>query len=89
MNITRPHVPFGASNVVFLSTDAIAKHHPPCMRIIVRETELPKLKVGSLFLVTKDGGTIGREGEQHTILLKDANVSRVSLHALFPAVNRM
>ncbi|CAK1552909.1 unnamed protein product [Leptosia nina] len=56
--------------------ESIAKHHPPCMRVIVRETMLPKLKVGSLFLITKDGGTVGREGDHHTILLRDQNVSR-------------
>lgn len=49
------------------------------MRVIVRETKLPKLRVGNLFIVTKDGGTVGREGEQHIILLKDHNVSRVSV----------
>lgn len=59
--------------------DSVARHHPPCMRVIVRETKLAKLKVGSLFLITKDGGTIGREGEQHTILLRDHNVSRIHL----------
>lgn len=56
--------------------ETIAKHHPPCMRVIVRETTIPKLRVGTLFLITKDGGTVGREGEHHTILLKDTNVSR-------------
>ncbi|XP_063385949.1 angiogenic factor with G patch and FHA domains 1 isoform X2 [Cydia fagiglandana] len=56
--------------------DSIAKHHPPSMRVIVRETNLPKLKVGTLFLVTKDGGTVGREGSTHTILIEDYNVSR-------------
>ncbi|XP_063367035.1 angiogenic factor with G patch and FHA domains 1 isoform X2 [Cydia amplana] len=56
--------------------DSIAKHHPPSMRVIVRETTLPKLKVGTLFLVTKDGGTVGREGSTHTILIEDYNVSR-------------
>ncbi|XP_047523420.1 angiogenic factor with G patch and FHA domains 1 isoform X4 [Pieris napi] len=60
--------------------ETVAKHHPPCMRVIVRETTLPKLKVGSLFLVTKDGGTIGREGEHHSIVLRDQNVSREHLH---------
>lgn len=49
------------------------------MRIIVRETNLSKLKVGSLFMVTKDGGTIGREGDHHSIIIKDHNVSRVSV----------
>lgn len=63
--------------LVFIPTDFVAKHHPPCMRVIVRETNLPKLKVGSLFLITKDGGTVGREGEQHTIIIRDHNVSRV------------
>ncbi|XP_045501608.1 angiogenic factor with G patch and FHA domains 1-like isoform X2 [Colias croceus] len=56
--------------------ESVAKHHPPCMRIIVRETTLPKLKVGSLFLITKDGGTIGREGDHHAVVLRDQNVSR-------------
>ncbi|KAJ0174175.1 hypothetical protein K1T71_010321 [Dendrolimus kikuchii] len=56
--------------------ESVARHHPPCMRVIVRETNLPKLKVGSLFLITKDGGTVGREGEQHTIIIRDHNVSR-------------
>ncbi|XP_075980948.1 uncharacterized protein LOC142979728 isoform X2 [Anticarsia gemmatalis] len=56
--------------------DSVARHHPPCMRVIVRETNLPKLRVGSLFIVTKDGGTVGREGDKHTILLSDSNVSR-------------
>ncbi|XP_013162860.1 PREDICTED: angiogenic factor with G patch and FHA domains 1 isoform X2 [Papilio xuthus] len=56
--------------------DSIAKHHPPCMRLIVRETNVQKLKIGSLFVITKDGGSIGREGEQHAIVIKDNNVSR-------------
>lgn len=61
-----------------LSADSIAKHHPPCMRLVVRETNVNKLKVGSLFVITKDGGSIGREGDQHAIVIKDNNVSRVS-----------
>ncbi|XP_026320635.1 angiogenic factor with G patch and FHA domains 1 isoform X1 [Hyposmocoma kahamanoa] len=69
--------------------DTVAKHHPPCMRIIVRETNLSKLKVGSLFLVTKDGGTIGREGNQHTILLKEQNVSRNHLDIKYDMERRM
>lgn len=63
--------------------ESTAKHHPPCMRVIVRETSLPKLRVGNLFIVTKDGGTVGREGEQHTILLRDNNVSRTHLDIQF------
>lgn len=56
--------------------DFVSKHHPPCMRIIVKETNISKLKVGSLFLITKDGGTIGREGDHHSFVLKDLNVSK-------------
>ncbi|XP_013187484.2 angiogenic factor with G patch and FHA domains 1 isoform X2 [Amyelois transitella] len=68
-----------------VALDSVAKHHPPCMRVIVRETKLPKLKVGSLFLVTKDGGTVGREGEQHTIIIRDTNVSRNHLDFKYDA----
>jgi len=54
----------------------LAKIYPPCMRIITKETDLPKLKVGSLFLVTCIGGTLGREGD-HSVLVPDINVSKV------------
>ncbi|XP_072942492.1 uncharacterized protein [Epargyreus clarus] len=72
-----------------VALESVAKHHPPCMRVIVRETTLPKLKVGSLFLVTKDGGTIGREGEHHSILLNDCNVSRNHLNIEFNSDKRI
>ncbi|CAH0401288.1 unnamed protein product [Chilo suppressalis] len=68
--------------------DAVAKHHPPCMRVIVKDTTLPKLKVGSLFLVTKDGGSIGREGEHHCIVLRDENVSRNHLNITYDMMKR-
>ncbi|KAJ2948542.1 hypothetical protein O0L34_g7795 [Tuta absoluta] len=77
-----------ASTASLGDDDMVAKHHPPCMRVIVRETTLPKLKVGSLFLITKDGGTVGREGE-HTILLRDANVSRNHLEIKYDINKRM
>ncbi|KAK2581737.1 hypothetical protein KPH14_002220 [Odynerus spinipes] len=53
----------------------LAKTYPPCMRIIVRETNLPKLKVGSLFLVAYTGGSMGREGD-HSVIIPDINVSK-------------
>ncbi|XP_028174235.1 angiogenic factor with G patch and FHA domains 1 isoform X1 [Ostrinia furnacalis] len=68
--------------------DAVAKHHPPCMRVIVKETSLAKLKVGSLYLVTKDGGTVGREGDHHAIVLRDANVSRNHLDIRYDLASR-
>lgn len=46
------------------------------MRIIVKETNIPKLKIGTLFLVTYTGGTLGREGD-HSVLIPDINISKV------------
>ncbi|XP_026492678.2 angiogenic factor with G patch and FHA domains 1 isoform X2 [Vanessa tameamea] len=69
--------------------ESVAKHHPPCMRVIVRETNLPKLKVGSLYLITKDGGTIGREGDHHSIVIRDHNVSRNHLDINYDMDKRM
>ncbi|XP_012144951.1 angiogenic factor with G patch and FHA domains 1 isoform X3 [Megachile rotundata] len=53
----------------------LAKTYPPCMRIIVKETNLPKLKVGNLFLVAYTGGSIGREGD-HSVVIPEINVSK-------------
>lgn len=57
------------------SLDATVKAWPPCMRLIVRETNLDNLDVGTLFIVTCQGGTIGREGE-HSVLIPDKNISK-------------
>lgn len=45
------------------------------MRIILKETTVTRLKIGALFIVTCDGGTLGREGD-HSILIPDINVSK-------------
>ncbi|KAK6617187.1 hypothetical protein RUM44_005518 [Polyplax serrata] len=47
----------------------------PCMRIMVEETNVEKLKVGSLFVITCKGGTLGREGD-HAVLIPDISVSK-------------
>ncbi|CAH2089469.1 unnamed protein product [Euphydryas editha] len=78
-----------ASTSTASDDESVAKHHPPCMRIIVRETNLPKLKVGALYLITKDGGTIGREGEHHAIVIRDHNVSRNHLDINYDMDKRM
>lgn len=52
------------------------KSYPPCIRIIVKETNLTNLKVGTLFLVTCTGGTIGREGSGHCVVVPDINTSK-------------
>jgi hypothetical protein len=49
----------------------------PCIRVIVIESSLPELKKGFLFLVTCMGGTVGRDGSQHIILIPDPIISKV------------
>ncbi|XP_073996902.1 angiogenic factor with G patch and FHA domains 1 [Rhodnius prolixus] len=53
-----------------------SKHNAPCMRIVIVKTALENYHAGTLFLVTRDGGTLGREGVHHEILLPDCNVSK-------------
>ncbi|XP_015440042.1 PREDICTED: angiogenic factor with G patch and FHA domains 1 [Dufourea novaeangliae] len=60
----------------------IAKIYPPCMRIIVKETNLSKLKIGSLFVVAYTGGSIGREGD-HSVVIPDINVSKHHARLLY------
>ncbi|XP_022193482.2 angiogenic factor with G patch and FHA domains 1 isoform X1 [Nilaparvata lugens] len=55
--------------------EEIANSWPPCMRVIVQETDLDKLNVGSLFIVTCIGGTLGREGD-HSIIVPDLKISK-------------
>ncbi|CAH0551478.1 unnamed protein product [Brassicogethes aeneus] len=60
----------------------VSKPYPPCMRIITESTEVPKLKIGSLHIITLDGGTIGREGH-HSITIPDINISKHHLKFAF------
>lgn len=53
-----------------------SKHNAPCMRLVIVKTSLENYHAGTLFLVTRDGGTLGREGVHHEILLPDYNVSK-------------
>lgn len=46
------------------------------MRIIVQSTEVKNLKVGTLFIVTCKGGTLGRE-KSHAVSIPDINISKV------------
>ena len=54
----------------------MAKKYPPSLRIVVVETNLDKIDVGKLFLVTYKGGSLGREGT-HDVLIPDINISKV------------
>ncbi|KAH8309157.1 hypothetical protein KR059_006416 [Drosophila kikkawai] len=56
----------------------IAKRYPPSLRIIVQESSMEALKVGSLHLITFKGGTLGREGA-HDVIIPDVNVSKAHL----------
>ncbi|XP_076259686.1 angiogenic factor with G patch and FHA domains 1 isoform X1 [Rhynchophorus ferrugineus] len=60
----------------------ISKQWPPCVRLIVETTDIPKIRIGSLFIITCDGGTIGREGD-HAVHLPDINVSKHHLKITF------
>ncbi|KAH8299902.1 hypothetical protein KR044_007353 [Drosophila immigrans] len=62
------------SNLIFVPPD-IAKKYPPSLRIIVQETNVQELTVGSLHLITYKGGSLGREG-QHDVIIPDVNVSK-------------
>lgn len=59
----------------FLVLD-IAKKYPPSLRLIVFATNLSNLKIGTLYIVTYIGGTLGREGD-HDVIIPDTNVSKV------------
>ncbi|CAO1360731.1 unnamed protein product [Diamesa serratosioi] len=56
----------------------MAKKYPPSLRIVVVETNLDKIDVGKLFLVTYKGGSLGREGT-HDVLIPDINISKTHL----------
>ncbi|KAF6203055.1 hypothetical protein GE061_003468 [Apolygus lucorum] len=49
-------------------------HCAPCVRITVRECG-DGLEIGQLFIITRSGGTLGREGK-HDIIIPDTNVSK-------------
>lgn len=56
----------------------ISKHYPPSLRLIVQQSGTEKVKVGTLFIVTCKGGTLGREAE-HDVVIPDINVSKSHL----------
>lgn len=49
----------------------------------MKETDVNELKIGSLYVITLEGGTIGREGDGHTILIKDINISKHHLKFVY------
>ncbi|XP_021936806.1 angiogenic factor with G patch and FHA domains 1 isoform X2 [Zootermopsis nevadensis] len=66
----------GTSSVHDMDIDQeVSKVWPPCIRIIIKETNIEQLKVGTLFIVTCTGGTMGREGN-HAVSIPDINISK-------------
>jgi pSer/pThr/pTyr-binding forkhead associated (FHA) protein len=63
-------------------TSDVTRKWPPCMRIIVEQSQHQKIRVGSLHIVTCEGGTLGREGD-HAIILPDINISKCHLRFAF------
>lgn len=66
--------------VVFVSITCfkISDPHslPPCIRLIVMDSD--HLDYGSLFIITCDGGTVGREKQYgNIIIIPDINISKV------------
>ncbi|XP_052859965.1 angiogenic factor with G patch and FHA domains 1 isoform X2 [Anopheles cruzii] len=60
----------------------VAKRYPPSLRIVVKDTNLKDLKIGSLFIVTCKGGTLGREGN-HDVIIPDINISKRHLEFVY------
>lgn len=61
----------------------IAKKYPPSLRLIVIETTNDKVDVGKLFVVTYKGGSLGREGNHHDVIIPDVNVSKNHLKFVY------
>ncbi|XP_072039053.1 uncharacterized protein [Amphiura filiformis] len=53
---------------------AVRQEFPPCIRMIVTRSD--KIQLGSLFVVTCTGGTIGREGSNHVVTIPELGVSK-------------
>ncbi|XP_062549925.1 angiogenic factor with G patch and FHA domains 1 isoform X3 [Armigeres subalbatus] len=56
----------------------ISRKYPPSLRLIVQESSVASLKEGSLFIITCNGGSLGREGD-HDVIIPDINVSKYHL----------
>ncbi|XP_030832534.1 angiogenic factor with G patch and FHA domains 1 isoform X3 [Strongylocentrotus purpuratus] len=60
--------------------------YPPCIRMIVVRSE--SMKLGSLSIVTCTGGTIGREGSNHILLVPELGVSKTHAQMLYDTERR-
>ncbi|KAB0790196.1 hypothetical protein PPYR_15470 [Photinus pyralis] len=60
----------------------ISNAWPPCIRIVVKSTDVAKLTAGTLYIITYQGGTLGREGD-HAVLIPDISISKHHLKFTF------
>eukprot|EP00057_Strongylocentrotus_purpuratus_P024932 XP_011679406.1 PREDICTED: uncharacterized protein LOC578529 [Strongylocentrotus purpuratus] len=68
------------------SVEATKVDYPPCIRMIVVRSE--SMKLGSLSIVTCTGGTIGREGSNHILLVPELGVSKTHAQMLYDTERR-
>ncbi|XP_063956229.1 angiogenic factor with G patch and FHA domains 1-like isoform X3 [Lytechinus pictus] len=61
--------------------------YPPCIRMIVVRSE--SMKLGSLSIVTCTGGTIGREGSSHILLVPELGVSKTHAQMSYDTERRV
>ncbi|XP_033108569.1 angiogenic factor with G patch and FHA domains 1-like isoform X2 [Anneissia japonica] len=50
------------------------REYPPCIRMIVTKSE--SIPPGSLYIITCMGGSIGREGSEHAVVIPETGVSK-------------
>ena len=59
-----------------LFVSEVSASYPPCVRVVVQASDV--VDVGTFFLVTCTGGTIGRDKDpRHVIQIQDVNISKV------------
>ena len=59
----------------------------PCIRAVIVESSVASLPKGFLFVVTCMGGSIGCEGNMHSILIPDSSISKVRDSIFSPSYN--
>ncbi|XP_013379448.1 angiogenic factor with G patch and FHA domains 1 isoform X1 [Lingula anatina] len=65
-----------SSNSEAVLEEAMTANYPPCIRVMVKESST--LDVGTLYIFTYPGATIGREKDMgHAILIPDLQVSKM------------
>ncbi|XP_063956228.1 angiogenic factor with G patch and FHA domains 1-like isoform X2 [Lytechinus pictus] len=69
------------------SVEATKVDYPPCIRMIVVRSE--SMKLGSLSIVTCTGGTIGREGSSHILLVPELGVSKTHAQMSYDTERRV